>query len=60
MKVSGYKVTLPALRRILGGRGHITSSFNRCVGGKLFGSHPKDKADARKNFTKAAKECKGK
>lgn len=60
MKVSGYKITLPALRKVLGGRGHALSSFNRCIGGKLFGSHPKDRVDARDNFIKAVNDCKGK
>lgn len=60
MKLSGKNITLPLARRIVGLPGHAVSSFNRCVGGKLFGSHPKSKAEARENFSAAAKGCRGK
>ncbi|MFH0712375.1 MAG: hypothetical protein V2A55_00735 [Candidatus Jorgensenbacteria bacterium] len=60
MKLSGKNITVPLARRIVGLPGHASSSFNRCVGGKLFGSHPKDRAEARDNFSKAASGCKGK
>lgn len=60
MKVNGYSVTLPALRRVLGGRGHAVSSFNRCVGSKLYGNRPGNTAAVRTAFAAAAKECKGK
>ena len=57
MKLSGKNITLPLARRIVGLPGHTPSWFNRCVGGKLYGSHPKDRAEARSNFTSAAKSC---
>ena len=60
MKLSGKNITVPLARRIVGLPGHAASSFNRCVGGKLFGSHPKDRSEARDNFSKAASGCKGK
>ncbi len=60
MKLSGKHITLPLARRIVGLPGHDASSFNRCVGGKLFGSHPKDQGEARKNFSSAATGCRGK
>ena len=59
MKMSGANITLPLARRIVGLPGHATSRFNRCVGGKLFGSHPEDRAEARENFAKAVGACKG-
>lgn len=58
MKLSGKNITVPLARRIVGLPGHASSSFNRCVGGKLFGTHPKDRGEARANFTSAAKACK--
>ena len=58
MKLSGKNITIPLARRIIGLPGHASSSFNRCVGGKLFGTHPKDRAEARGNFSAAAKSCK--
>ncbi len=58
MKLSGKNITVPLARRIVGLPGHAASKFNRCVGGKLFGTHPKDQAEARANFTSAAKACK--
>jgi hypothetical protein len=60
MKLSGKNITVPLARRIVGLPGHASSGFNRCVGGKLFGSKPKDRAEARDNFSKAASACKGK
>jgi len=60
MKLSGKNITVPLARRIVGLRGHAISSFNSCVGGALFGTHPKDRADARENFSAAATHCKGK
>lgn len=59
MKLSGKYITIPLARRIVGMRGHATSKFNRCVGGKLFGTHP-GRAGVRAAFTAAAHECKGK
>ncbi len=59
MKISGFRITLPALRRVLGGKGHESSSFNHCVGGKLYKSHPGSQKAARDAFTEAAKSCKG-
>ena len=59
-KLSGKYITVPLARRIIGMPGHASSSFNRCVGNKLFGSHPKDRAEARDNFAGAAKGCRGK
>ena len=58
MKLSGKNITLPLARRIVGLPGHAISSFNRCIGGKLSGSHPKDHATARASFSAAAKACK--
>jgi hypothetical protein len=60
MKLSGKNITVPLARKIVGLPGHSASGFNRCVGGKLFGTHPKDRAEARENFTNAAHACKGK
>lgn len=57
MKLSGKNITLPLARRIVGLPGHAISSYNRCVGGKLLGSHPKDRKEAQTNFTGAAKSC---
>ena len=59
MKLSGKNITIPLARRIIGLPGHASSSFNRCVGGKLRGTHPKDRAEAIANFTGAAHSCKG-
>lgn len=59
MKLSGKSITVPLARRILGLPGHVASRFNRCVGGKLFGSHPGSRSAARTAFTAAAKGCKG-
>ena len=58
MKLSGKNITVPLARRIVGLPGHASSSFNRCVGGKLYGSHPGSRAAARSAFTAAAKACK--
>ncbi len=58
MKISGYHVTLPVIRRVLGGRGHELSAFNHCVGGKLDGSHPGSRSAAKQAFSAAAKSCK--
>lgn len=58
MKLSGKNITVPLARRIVGLPGHSASKFNHCVGGKLFGTHPKDRAEARANFSSAAKACK--
>jgi hypothetical protein len=60
MKLSGKNITIPLARRIVGLPGHSSSVFNRCVGGKLFGTKPTDRAAARDNFAKAASACKGK
>jgi len=57
MKLSGKNITLPLARRIIGLPGHATSSFNRCVGGKLRGHKG---GGIRAAFSTAAKECKGK
>ena len=57
-RISGRVFTLPVLRRIAGMPGHVASSFNRCVGGKLFGSHPANRKAARDAFSAAAKGCK--
>lgn len=59
MKLSGAKVTVPLARKIVGLPGHSKSAFNRCVGGKLRGSAPKNRAEAMNNFSQAAKGCKG-
>ena len=58
MRVSGFHITLPALRRVLGGRGHEVSAFNHCVGGKLDGTKPGSRSAAKKAFTEAARGCK--
>lgn len=60
MKLSGKYITLPLARRIVGMRGHETSAFNRCVGGKLFGQKGGGRASVRERFSAAAKECRGK
>jgi hypothetical protein len=60
MKLSGKSITVPLARRIVGLPGHAKSSFNSCVGGKLLGTHPKDRASARSAFASAAKSCEGK
>ena len=57
-KLSGKFITVPLARRIVGMPGHESSKFNRCVGGKLFGSHPGTQKSARDAFTSAAKSCK--
>lgn len=57
-KLSGKYITVPLARRIVGMPGHVSSAFNRCVGGKLFGSRPGNRAKAREAFTEAAKACK--
>lgn len=57
-RISGKVFTLPVLRRIAGMPGHVASGFNRCVGGKLFGTHPASRKAARDAFTSAAKACK--
>ncbi len=58
MKLSGANITVPLARRIVGLPGHKKSAFNRCVGGKLIGTHG-SYADRIGNFTKAAQGCKG-
>jgi hypothetical protein len=58
MKLSGANITVPLARRIVGLPGHSKSAFNRCVGGKLIGTHG-DRATRIQNFTKSAKECAG-
>ncbi len=58
-KLSGKYITVPLARRIVGMPGHQSSSFNRCVGGKLFGTHP-GRGGVRTAFSAAAKECRGK
>jgi hypothetical protein len=58
MKLSGANITVPLARRIVGLPGHSRSAFNRCVGGKLIGTHG-NKADRIKAFTSAAKGCVG-
>lgn len=60
MKLSGKNITVPLARRIVGLPGHAASSFNRCVGGKLYGTHPTSRAEARKAFSSAASSCRGK
>ena len=57
-KISGKVFTLPVLRRIAGMPGHASSAFNRCVGSKLFGTHPANRKAARDAFSTAAKGCK--
>ena len=57
-KLSGKYITVPLARRIIGMPGHASSKFNRCVGGKLFGTHPSDRLAARNAFSAAAKSCK--
>ena len=58
MKVMGATLTPTQLRIALRMKGHEPSAFNRCVGAKLFKTHPKDQAEARANFSAAAKSCK--
>ena len=58
MKLSGKNITLPLARRIVGLPGHAISSFNRCVGSKLYGKHPGAGAPVREAFSAAAKSCK--
>jgi xanthosine utilization system XapX-like protein len=57
-KLSGKYITVPLARRIIGMPGHASSKFNRCVGGKLFGTHPGSRQAVRQAFTAAAKSCK--
>lgn len=57
-KLSGKYITVPLARRIIGMPGHVSSKFNRCVGGKLFGTSPGTRLAARNAFTAAAKACK--
>lgn len=59
MKLSGANITVPLARRIVGLPGHKKSAFNRCVGGKLLGTHG-DLATRVHAFTTAAKGCAGK
>ena len=59
MKLSGKNITIPLARRIIGLPGHASSAYNRCVGGKLRGSHPSSRNDAMQNFSKAAQDCRG-
>jgi hypothetical protein len=59
MKLSGKNITVPLARKIVGLPGHATSSFNRCVGGKLEGTHG-NLAARHQAFTAAAKGCAGK
>ncbi len=59
MKLSGKNITIPLARRIIGLPGHAKSNFNRCVGGKLIGTHG-DLASRIGAFTSAAKSCAGK
>lgn len=58
MKLSGANITVPLARRIVGLPGHVKSNFNRCVGGKLRGTHG-DLNTRIGNFTTAAKGCAG-
>ena len=58
-KLSGKWITVPLARRMVGLPGHASSRFNRCIGNKLLDTHPKDRAEARDNFTKAVGSCKG-
>lgn len=57
-KISGKVFTLPVLRRIAGMPGHAASKFNRCVGSRLFGTHPGNRKAVRDAFSAAAKGCK--
>ena len=58
-KLSGKWITVPLARRIVGLPGHASSKFNRCIGGKLLDTHPKDRLEARGNFKTAVGGCKG-
>ena len=58
-KLSGKWITVPLARRIVGLPGHASSRFNRCVGGKLYGSHPGTRVAVREGFTRAVAECRG-
>ena len=57
-KLSGKYITVPLARRIVGMPGHQASAFNRCVGGRLYGTKP-GRGGVRQAFTEAAKSCKG-
>lgn len=57
-KLSGKWITVPLARRIVGLPGHASSRFNRCVGGKLYGTHG-DRQARRTAFASAAKSCAG-
>jgi hypothetical protein len=56
-KLSGKWITVPLARNIVGLPGHESSHFNRCIGNKLQGTHPKDRQEARAQFASAAKSC---
>jgi len=58
MKLSGANITVPLARKIVGLPGHSKSAFNRCVGGKLRGTHG-NVSERIKNFTSAATSCRG-
>ena len=58
-KLNGKLITVPFARKLIGLPGKPSSKYNRCVGGKLFGSHPGSQVKARENFSEAAKGCKG-
>jgi len=58
MKLSGANITVPLARRIVGLPGHKKSNFNRCVGGKLLGTHG-DLRTRITSFSAAAKGCAG-
>lgn len=57
-KLSGKYITIPLARRIIGMPGHASGKFNRCIGNKLFGTHPGTRMAARQGFSAAAKSCK--
>lgn len=58
MKIQGMKIGVKQVRMVLGVPGQATSAFNRCVGGQLRGKGGTF-ADRTKNFSSAAKSCKG-
>ncbi|MCK9600851.1 MAG: hypothetical protein M0R06_17550 [Sphaerochaeta sp.] len=58
-KLNGKHITVPFARKVLG-MGGSTSAFNRCVGSKLVGSKPKNRAEAMDNFKGAVNACRGK
>ena len=60
MKIRGMQIGVKQARMVLGLKGQEPSGYNRCIGGKLRATHPKDLQEAQANFKAAVPGCRGK